>query len=75
VRSRNLGTAYQGALEAAVAVVISVVIGIWVDDAFETSPVGLFAGLAVGLGAFIVRLLRLLQASAENPKPEDPKED
>lgn len=75
MRSRNLGTGYQGAVEAAVAVVVSIGIGIWVDDAFETSPVGLFTGLAIGLGAFIVRLLRLLQASSEDPKPEDPKED
>ena len=57
--SKNVGSAYQGALEAGLAVAISVGLGVFADDYFDTSPWFLFAGLGIGFGAFIVRLYRL----------------
>ena len=62
--SARIGPAYQGALEAALAVVIAMGIGIWADSYFDTSPVLLFVGLGIGFGAFILRLWRLLQETA-----------
>jgi F0F1-type ATP synthase assembly protein I len=71
-RSRSqprLGPAYQGALEAALAVVVSMGIGVWADSYFGTSPVLLFVGLGIGFGAFILRLWRLLQETSASPGP------
>ena len=58
---KTLGPAYQGGLEAALAVVISMGFGVWADSYFGTSPILLFVGLAIGFGAFVVRLLRMTQ--------------
>ncbi len=72
VNAGRLGGAYQGALEATLAVVISVLLGVWADTKLETSPVFLLVGLVVGFGAFILRLMRLLREVAE---PNDDKSD
>ena len=73
---RQLGTAYQAALEAALAVVISAGIGIWADSDFETSPWFLLAGLGVGFGAFIWRLVKLSKemTEAHSAKTDEEKE-
>jgi hypothetical protein len=65
VNPRGLGGAYQGALEATLAIVISVLFGVWLDTKLETSPAFLFTGMAVGFGAFILRLTRLLKEVGE----------
>ncbi len=70
MNTRRAGGAYQGALEATLAVVISVLFGVWVDTKLDTSPAFLFTGLAVGFGAFILRLTRLLREAGE---PDDDK--
>ncbi|MCH2172606.1 AtpZ/AtpI family protein [Myxococcota bacterium] len=57
----SLGPAYQGAVEAGLAIVISVGFGLWADTRFDTSPVGLLVGLAIGMGAFALRITRLLR--------------
>lgn len=54
------GPAYQGAMEATLAVAISVGIGLWVDAKLDTSPIGMLVGLGVGFGAFVLRLVRLV---------------
>ncbi len=61
VNPRGLGSAYQGALEATLAVVISVLFGVWLDTKFDASPAFFLTGLGVGFGAFILRLTRLLR--------------
>lgn len=58
---RGWGPAYQGAMEASLAVAISVGIGIWVDSELDTSPYGMLIGLGVGFGSFVLRLVRLLR--------------
>ena len=70
MNTRRVGGAYQGALEATLAVVISVLAGVWVDTKLDTSPAFLLTGLAVGFGAFILRLTRLLREVAD---PDDDK--
>jgi F0F1-type ATP synthase assembly protein I len=64
---RWLGRAYQGALEAVLAVVIMVVAGAVADDHFETSPLFVFLGLGIGFGSFVLRLVRLLRELQEPP--------
>jgi len=56
---RRAASAYQGALEAVFAVVITTGLGYWLDGRFGTAPGFLLAGLAVGFAAFFVRLWRL----------------
>jgi F0F1-type ATP synthase assembly protein I len=61
--SRSLGrraaSAYQGAIEAVIAVVITTGAGYWLDQRFETSPTFLFVGLGIGFCSFVLRLWRL----------------
>ena len=53
------GSAYQGAIEAAFAVVIATGIGYWADERFGTSPRWLIVGAIVGFGALVLRLARM----------------
>ena len=74
--SRNLGSAYQGSLEAALAVAVSVGLGVLADDYFDTSPWFLFIGLGIGFGSFVLRLYRMMDELNEQQKNvrEDEKE-
>ena len=65
---RRAGSAYQGAFEAVFAILIGAGFGYWADASFDTSPWGLLLGLALGFGAFVLRLVRLarqMQALAD----------
>ncbi len=66
-RVRWLGRAYQGALEAVLALVIMPVLGAWADSRFETGPVLFLLGLAIGFGSFVLRLVRLLGELERQP--------
>ena len=57
--ARRQGLAYQGALEAFVAILIAMGIGYWVDQRFGTSPLYLLIGTGVGFASFVLRLVRL----------------
>ncbi|MFP8874915.1 MAG: AtpZ/AtpI family protein [Myxococcota bacterium] len=70
--SRNPGSAYQGALEASIALAISLGAGVWADDHFDTSPGFLLAGLGIGFAAFTVRLMRLAGERDETGR-DDPE--
>jgi F0F1-type ATP synthase assembly protein I len=52
-------SAYQGVFEAVGSILIACVAGYWIDRKFETAPVGLLLGAAIGFGAFVLRLVRL----------------
>lgn len=67
-----MASAYQGAIEAVLAVVICAGIGFWVDERWGTAPIGIFAGLGLGFTSFIVRLWRLRSLMSE---PTDPGDD
>ena len=71
LRVRRAGTAYQGAFEAVFAMLIGVGFGYWADASFDTSPWGLLAGLALGFGAFVLRLVRLGRQLQEPADGED----
>ena len=52
-------SAYQGVFEAVGSILIACAAGFWIDRRFETAPVGVLVGAAVGFGAFVLRLVRL----------------
>lgn len=74
---RSMAAAYQGAIEAVLAVVIATLAGYWVDGRFGTSPTFLLIGLVLGFSAFCVRLWRLRDLMAgeqgRGPKPPESK--
>ena len=59
IAARRQNLAYQGAFEATVAILICAGFGLWLDGRFETSPLWLLVGTAVGFASFVLRLLRL----------------
>jgi len=74
---RRAGTAYQAAFEALFAILIGAGLGYWVDSSFETAPWGLLVGLALGFGAFVLRLVRLarqLETLRDGEGPESRSE-
>ncbi len=65
---RRIGKVYEGAFESVFAILIGCGLGYWADKYFGTSPSFLLTGLAVGFGAFVLRLWKLgiaLQKMAE----------
>ena len=54
-----MGSAYQGAFEAVFSIVIGAGLGYAVDHRFGSEPWGVLVGLALGFGAFVLRLMRL----------------
>ena len=58
-QARRQNLAYQGAFEATVAILICAGVGLWLDGRFDTSPLWLLVGIAIGFASFVLRLLRL----------------
>lgn len=56
---RRQGAVYQGAFEAVIALLIAIGFGYWLDGVFDTAPVLLLVGTAIGFASFTVRLIRL----------------
>jgi len=75
-RGRHEAQAYQGAFEAVFAILIGAGLGYLADDRFETSPLYLFVGIAIGFGAFVLRLVRLGRAlQSTDGEPSEPSQD
>lgn len=72
--ARRQNAAYQGALEAVMAILIAAGIGYWADQHFETAPRYLLIGVAVGFASFVLRLVRLGRRLHE-PPPDDTGEE
>ena len=51
------GRAFELAFEAGLAVVLGVIVGAWLDDRFDTSPVFILIFMALGFGVMVKRLL------------------
>jgi F0F1-type ATP synthase assembly protein I len=58
-QGRRQGAVYQGAFEAVIALLIAAVFGYWLDGYFDTAPVLLLIGTAIGFASFTLRLIRL----------------
>ncbi len=70
---RSKGAVYQGGSEAVFAILIAAGIGYWLDSRFDTAPIFLLIGLAVGFASFTLRLVRLgraMQRKARNEAEE-----
>jgi F0F1-type ATP synthase assembly protein I len=64
------------AFEAVFAILIGAGLGYLVDDRFGTSPLYLFVGIAIGFGAFVLRLVRLGRAlQPSDGEPSQPSQD
>jgi F0F1-type ATP synthase assembly protein I len=57
--NRRQGAVYQGAFEAVFALLIAAGFGYWLDGYFDTAPVLLLIGTAIGFASFTLRLIRL----------------
>jgi F0F1-type ATP synthase assembly protein I len=64
--------AYQGAFEAVMAIPIAIGGGYWLDGRFDTSPILLLAGAAIGFAAFVLRLVRLGRQLHLDREPKPP---
>ncbi len=64
------GRAFELSLEAGLAVVLGVVIGVYLDNRFDTEPVFLFVFLVLGFVTFVRRLL-----SIRPPQPAAPDDE
>ena len=62
----NEGSAYQGAMEAALAAPISMGLGYWADDYFDTGYRYLITGALVGFAAMVLRLMRMRRLVGES---------
>lgn len=69
------GRAYQGAMEAVLAIVIATGLGYWADARFGTSPRWLIVGAIVGFGAFVLRLARMAKLVEDPTQDEDEDEE
>ena len=56
---RRGARAYQGAMEAVVAIPIAMGLGYWADSRFGTEPILLLVGVVFGFATFVVRLVRM----------------
>jgi F0F1-type ATP synthase assembly protein I len=59
--------AYQGALEAVLAIVIAIGVGYWADKHFGTEPRWLIVGTCIGFGSFVLRLWRMRKLFEDTP--------
>ncbi len=67
-RMKTFARGYQAGLEAIFALAVAVGIGFWVDTRYETQPVFMMVGTAVGFGACVLRLMRYQRAHDESER-------
>lgn len=72
---KRAAAAYQGALEAIFAIVITMLAGWWIDRHFGTEPAFVLVGAAVGFAAFVVRVWRLRDLMVPEVVDESGKPD
>lgn len=69
--TRQGAAAYQGAIEAVLALLICVGVGYWADQRFGTAPRWITVGTVVGFGSFVLRLLRMRRLFEAPPDSDD----
>jgi F0F1-type ATP synthase assembly protein I len=74
-RVKSFAQGYQAGIEAVFALAMSAGVGAWADSHYDTGPVFLLVGMAVGFGACILRLLRYQRAQAEEAAREKESDD
>jgi len=71
----GMGAKYQGPMEAVLAIPIAAGFGHLADRQWESAPAGLLIGLALGFGAFILRLARMRPSDPETSEEPSSKND
>jgi F0F1-type ATP synthase assembly protein I len=71
----GMGAKYQGAMEAVLAIPIGAGFGHLADRQWESAPIGLLIGLALGFGAFILRLVRMRPSDSETSDSSSGKDE
>ena len=71
----RMGRAYQAAFEATIAVVVAGAAGGYADQRFDTAPMLLIAGVLLGFGTFVMRLVRLMNELAARSEESEGDED
>jgi F0F1-type ATP synthase assembly protein I len=74
-RSPRLSTMAGGGLEFAVAILLGVFAGQWLDRRWGTSPWLVVIGAVTGAGAGFYKLYRDLMASQRRPGADDASDD
>ena len=69
--TRQLGPAFAIPFELAVAVLVGLGLGTWFDRRSGSAPWATVGGLALGLTAGLVSVLRALRAADSDPRPPD----
>ncbi len=69
-RSPNTGRAFEGALEAALAVPLGVVVGYYLDRWLGTEPILLFVFLVLGFATSVRKLLSIQWPSSNGEETE-----
>ena len=62
--------AYEGITESALALLMPIGLGYWLDGYFGSRPVGLLVGVALGFAAMMVRLVRWTRVPNDS-RPDD----
>ncbi len=63
--------AYEGITESALALLIPIGLGYWLDGYFGSRPVGVLVGVALGFAAMMVRLVRWTRAPTGSGPDDD----
>lgn len=71
----QMGRTYQAALEAVMAVAVAGVAGAFADTWLDTGPLFLVVGVLVGFGAFVLRMVRLLDELAARSRERSGTDD
>jgi F0F1-type ATP synthase assembly protein I len=58
--------------QLAAAVAVFLLIGIWLDDRFSTSPLWTLVGLAIGVTGGFIKFFRAVSEMEKNHNHEDP---
>lgn len=63
--------AYEGITESALALLLPIGLGYWLDGYFGSRPVGVLVGVVLGFAAMMVRLVRWTRVPTGSPPGDD----
>lgn len=72
---QRMASAYQGTIEAVLAMVLCAGGGYWIDQRFGTEPFGLFGGMVLGFACFMVRMWRMRGLMTAGPPTAGPTDE
>ena len=70
-KNTEASRAYQGAVEAVMALILCLVIGYYADEYFESSPIGLILGAIIGFSSMVLRIIRMAPKEGSDNGPTE----